>query len=149
MIYKLSITYQKITSALAFQFLNEMSSQFTPPLSTVVNLKGYADKLSKNAEFQLCKYYDTVLGLVAYYPNKSSNILYIPVVWVNRKYQGKGIAKQMLKDIILKGIQEDYASIELEVLKDNIVAYNLYLKLGFRILEDRGMKALMRYGIKS
>lgn len=60
------------------------------------------------------------------------------------KYRGLGIAKNMYRKFM-----EDHPSVEfwcLEVLANNIRAYNLYRQLGFEINEDVLVKEIEREG---
>ncbi|MFA6939830.1 MAG: GNAT family N-acetyltransferase [Clostridiaceae bacterium] len=49
------------------------------------------------------------------------------------KYQGKGLGRAMLNSLINQLISEGHKSITLEVNSENIRAYNLYTKNGFKI----------------
>lgn len=61
--------------------------------------------------------------------------------------QRKGIAKKMLNLLISNLRSKGYESISLEVVKDNIPAYNLYCEFGFTKKEDRNTKLLMELNL--
>ena len=127
--------------------LKEMSPQFSPALSDSLELDVYADKLANNASFLICSQDRQVKGAIVFYPNKTTSILYIPLVWVKIDSRSRGIAKLMFENLIEYGKQEAFSCIDLEVLKDNIAANNLYESLGFVKLKDRSAKYLMRLSI--
>ena len=56
-------------------------------------------------------------------------------VYVNRNYRRMGIAKRLI-EIMLDNMRE-CSNISLEVRKDNIEAYNLYSKFGFKTVSVR------------
>ena len=64
-------------------------------------------------------------------------------IQIDPLYQGKGIGKKILKAIITDAISEG-KSITLHVLKAN-QAQRLYLKLGFKIIEENEHSYLMKY----
>jgi len=64
-------------------------------------------------------------------------------IQIDPLYQGKGIGKKILKAIITDAISEG-KSITLHVLKVN-QAQRLYLKLGFKIIEENEHSYLMKY----
>ena len=125
--------------------LDKMSSQFNPSLASTLDIDEYATKLARNAKFLLCIYDGDVVGCIIFYTNISTSILYLPIVWVDSNYRGQAIAKKMFQAIIPYGKTRDINCIDLEVLKNNEIAYNLYKSLGFINIENRGSKILMRY----
>lgn len=139
----MTITYHRLSATATYELLEKMSSQFKPSLESTLNLKEYSLKLSKLAHFQISKIKCTVSGVIAYYPNIETRILYIPIVWVNKEFQGSGLSRIMLKEIISYAINNKFKNINLEVLKNNTPAYRLYESSGFIIQEDREDKYLM------
>lgn len=132
-----------------FKLLKEMSPQFIPSLEDSLNIEVYAEKLSNNATFLICNSNGKTIGTIVFYPNHTSSILYIPLVWVDKNFRGVGVARQMFKTLIEYGKDEGLVYIDLEVLKSNVPATNLYSSLGFYQLEDRNMKFLMRLDLNS
>lgn len=71
---------------------------------------------------------------------KSAEIPYIGIC-VGEEYQGKGVGKKLLENLIAKAGQEGKRGLRLTVMKDNERAIALYRKLGFYIVgEDRDPK---------
>lgn len=64
-------------------------------------------------------------------------------IQIDPLYQGKGIGKKILEQIINEANSEE-KSITLQVLKVN-KAQRLYLKLGFKIIEENEHSYLMKY----
>jgi len=78
----------------------------------------------------------TVVGVANLSVNKSSRVRHSGgiAIMVNRDYQGMGIGKALMKDLI--DIGDNWLMlirIELGALKDNEKAINLYKSLGFEI----------------
>ncbi|MBO5445305.1 MAG: GNAT family N-acetyltransferase [Muribaculaceae bacterium] len=109
-----------------------------------MDLDSYAEKLATNATFLLCKSSDLVVGAIVFYPNSSTSIIYIPLVWVDNDWRGQRIAKNMFMSLLQYGDSNKFKNIDLEVLKSNKEARCLYSSLGFSILEDRQSKFLLR-----
>ena len=127
------------------KLLLDVSTEFYPKLSDVVDLKEYAEKLSNHADFLICKNdTDLISGFIAYYTNTSTSIVYIPLICVKKPYRGQGLSKAMLSDLF-KSVSSDFKFCDLEVDKINNIAYNMYSEFGFKVHEDRISKYLMRY----
>lgn len=124
--------------------LKKMSHQFTPALSDSLNLDEYAEKLANYASFLTYSNNGQIDGAIVFYPNKTTSILYISLVWVEKDYRGRKIAKRMFERLIEYSKNEGFSSIDLEVLKNNITANHLYSSLGFYYADDRREKILMK-----
>ncbi len=68
------------------------------------------------------------------------NIIYLSIL---SKYQGRGIGKEVLRQLFDESEHEKKAII-LKVTKEN-PAYKLYLNLGFRIIDKDAIKYTMSY----
>jgi ribosomal protein S18 acetylase RimI-like enzyme len=128
--------------------LISFDNMFTPPLSSIVELSSYANKLGSSAKFVTCRHNNMIVGVIAYYSNDITQQIYIPYICVDRLYQGNGIAKNLF-NFLEDNICHDYKEMVLEVRKTNLVAYNLYLTLGFTIKECEGEKFLMSKSLLS
>lgn len=62
---------------------------------------------------------------------------------VEREYRRMGVGRKILKRI--KRIYKD-KNIFLEVMKENKIAYNLYVSEGFGLVEEKQRYYLMKYG---
>lgn len=110
--------------------LEACDNNFIPSLSSKVNIPEYSKKLvNKSVRFEA---WDRLLlvGLVAIYFNEAEKG-FISNVSLVKEYQGSGIAKRLINICIGYSTEKNIESIELEVNLNNIVALNLYYKLGF------------------
>ena len=144
---KIKFIEKNINEADALKLLKESSNSFYPPLSTEVNLISYSKKLSKYAKFIFGIEEGEAVGYIAFYLNDKEKQIYIPLICVSPKYQHMGIGTKMLSylESLYKG---QYETVGLEVVKENMNAYNFYVKQGFEVNEDRGSKFLMLKNIE-
>jgi len=73
-----------------------------------------------------------IVGYSLFHINKNS--IYIADVYVSPKYRGKGIAMKLLaaSENLKKRFKKKF--VEVDVSKKNRSAYNLYKKLGFKVI---------------
>ncbi len=128
------------------RLLFRMSSQFTPPLSQQFDIQGYAIKLSERAEFLILDD-EQVDSLVAFYTNHKEHKAYIPLVWVDGAKRRRGIGACMLTELHRHIKSEGIETVGLEVHKNNLSAFSLYSRLGYRVVEDRNDKWLMCFDL--
>ena len=139
----MTITEEKLTKKEVQEILQESNEVFTPALTcTGIDILSYSEKLSKFANFIVCKEHSDIVAYIAFYRNDEIGQLYIPLICVLPKYQHKGLATKMFKYLKVK-YRLQYRTIALEVLKQNDKAYEFYVKQGFMIAEDRKDKFLM------
>ncbi len=127
----------------AYTLLQMCDQEFQPSLSQTMDLKKYAQKLSEKAQFVLALDKGEMAGFVAYYLNDDGHFIYVPLIWVSKVYQRKGIGQNLighLSELALIG----YSSICLEVLKTNTTALAFYKNEKFEEEEDRGEKFLLK-----
>lgn len=133
----------KLSKKSVYDLLMKCEKDFTPSLScSIVNLDGYAEKLSKNAEFVLSSEAEENIGFLAFYKNKESGFLYIPLIWVSKKHQNRGIGQKMLNHLI-ENREEGIKGVRLEVRKNNENAVSFYKQSGFEIIGDHDEKYLL------
>ena len=127
--------------------LKSCDNQFVPHLSSKVELNEYSKKIvDKAIRFEAWDK-KALIGLVAAYCNKLEGFLYITNVSVEIKYQGVGIAKQLLHSSIVFANENNLNFIELEVNKKNQNAINLYKKLKFENLKENSESYFFTYKI--
>jgi ribosomal protein S18 acetylase RimI-like enzyme len=68
----------------------------------------------------------------------ATNIVYITNVSLRSRYNGHGIASELMKACLKKAKQSKFMKIDLKVLIGNIPAINLYKKFGFKACEKEG-----------
>ena len=131
------------------ELLNKFSMEFDPPLSSRVDIKAYAEKLSRYANFLIAEEQNRVIGYLAFYKNQNAMELYITSLCVSNTYRGKGIGKKLLDHLCNIGLSEGYPSISLEVRKNNKNAFGFYKKMQFEISQTRSETILMNKRISS
>jgi ribosomal-protein-alanine N-acetyltransferase len=128
--------------------LNKCNNSFVPPLNTRINIADYAKKIFNNAiTFEAWKDKELV-GLIATYFNKETNLGFITNVSVMKEYMGAGIASKLLKMCIEYAAKLNYSEIKLEVFKDNVPAVNFYKKYNFAQIETQNDSLIMNHIIK-
>ena len=72
--------------------------------------------------------------------NHDYNEAYRQVKWsVRRKFSGRGLAKQLVQEVIDMAENSGIRTIRLDVLKGNLPAEKVYLKMGFRYVDTLPM----------
>ena len=112
------------------QFLYESKDEYEKPLNERIDIEQYALKLYSKSSFVICKDKKSIIGMICCYTNRPP-IGYISNVCILSKYQGKGIFKHMFIKLIQLCNQQNIKTIQLEVGKINLKAYNVYKHFGF------------------
>jgi ribosomal protein S18 acetylase RimI-like enzyme len=115
----------------------------------------YADNISEEEDLKIRKYIDKFLpnsindyknividGKIngcLLLTNKDNNLL-LDEIYIEKKYQGKGIGTDIIKSIL-----KEHNEVYLYVYKKNTNAINLYKKLGFKIHEETLTRYYMKY----
>lgn len=122
-------------------------------LKTIVE---YAKSLSEEEMTKIDNYiYESVPTLIKEYKNiiynkkiigsilirKIDDGLLLDEIFIEKEYRNKGIGSSIIKNYVL---DNDY-NIYLWVYKDNIKAFNLYKKLGFKIKEETDSRYYMEF----
>ena len=68
-----------------------------------------------------------------------SEVLMIHTLGVRRKFSGRGLAKQLVQEVIDMAENSGIRAIRLDVLKGNLPAEKVYLKMGFRYVDTLPM----------
>ena len=124
------------------EHLNECSKNFTPPLSSYVNIKEYSNKIyNKSTRLEVFEG-DKLVGLIACYSNNEE---YVWVTNVSTTTPGKGVAEHLLK-ILFKNTHK---SIKLEVNKNNERAIKFYSKNKFTQIEEKPNVFVMEHKVRN
>lgn len=137
----MELKIEKLDQTEVLEILKTSDCQFSPPLSTVVELEAYSLKLSSKAFFSIATEGSDTCGVVAYYLNDSINQIYIPYVFVYEPFRNRHLATRLIEYIIQSN--KKYTSVALEVVKTNQAALNLYRNMHFEIKENREHTYLM------
>lgn len=136
-------SFVKMTQQAVCNLLADFDMNFSPPLSSTIDLTEYSQKLSTNARFIIVYDEGKVVGFISFYLNNEEKMIYIPLISVKRDgYQHKGIG-QLMFEILKNSAKRSFYSIRLEVLKNNAQAVKFYCMQGFKVIEDRDDKRLM------
>ncbi len=124
--------------------LYECDTQFSPFLSSYVDIDNYAEKIKNNALTIEAWHNNKLVGLVACYANDIKLIeAYITNVSVLDTYSKKGIASSLLDNCINLIQKKGFKSISLEVNSNNNTTLQFYKKFGFRQASQKGNVLLM------
>lgn len=139
--------YNECSYESIYNYLVQIDSLFSPPLSMRVRLEEYAKKLKKNARVYAYVVDLEIVAAIFYYVNNKE--AYIPVLSCIVKHSGQGLmlklVKKMERDLVLEGL----SSIALTTWLGSR-ALNFYIKSGFaieNIVQDRpdsGKTVLLR-----
>jgi ribosomal protein S18 acetylase RimI-like enzyme len=111
-------------------------ASFTPPLSERVDIRDYAAKLSAHAMRFEAWDDETLIGLVAAYPDQTHGRMFISNVSVLPEWRGRGVAAGLLARCGDAARDLGLRSMVLEVAEENVAARRLYERLGFESTAD-------------
>ncbi len=131
------------------KLLDEFDMEFDPHLSSYVDIKEYAEKLSRYANFLIAEEQGRVMGHLAFYKNQNAMELYVTSLCVFNVYRGKGVGKQLLNYLCNIGFSEGYTNISLEMRKDNKNTLGFYKKMQFEISQTKCETILMNRRIRA
>jgi len=124
----------KASKAQLAEHLRVCDADFVPPLSDRVKIERYAAKLEQKATRFEAWFDNKLIGLVAaYFNDQEKQCAFITSVSVLRKWTGKGLALQLMKQCIRHAKATDMEQLNLEVAIDNHPAISLYEKNGFTV----------------
>ena len=99
-------------------FYNENINTFNPPIDTQVSsVEEYANKIINNAVIFEAWISNKLVGLIAaYFNNYETKIGFITSVVILPEYQKQGIAKTLLKNVLVFAKENNFSIIKLEVM---------------------------------
>lgn len=105
---------------------------FSPPLSSRIEIGDYAKKIVRNAVRFEAWSENTLVGLVAAYCNdRDTGDAYITSVSVLKAWARKGIASRLVEQAVEHASRSGMRRVRLQVEKNNMTAIKLYEKFGF------------------
>ncbi|MRJ45168.1 GNAT family N-acetyltransferase [Idiomarina loihiensis] len=120
-----------------YRYLVDVNKDFTPPLSKRVDVKRYAQKLSLSAINLFVSLDGNDVAHAAFYANdRVKSQSFLTSISVKREVRGQGIGNALMKEVILRVKLAGMKKIFLEVDSSNMNAVQLYMKMGFRFLDD-------------
>jgi ribosomal protein S18 acetylase RimI-like enzyme len=139
----------RATEAEITQHLRECDAAFTPPLSQRLDLQQYGQKILNHAVRFEAWSGNTLAGLVAAYCNDPDNrTAYITSVSVLQKWQGRGIARRLLRQCIEHARRSAMRQVSLEVARNDAAAIGLYEKAGFVSGDARDISMMMHLSLQ-
>ncbi|HIX05720.1 MAG TPA: GNAT family N-acetyltransferase [Candidatus Fournierella pullicola] len=124
-------------------YFDVADDSFKPKLSSRLDVKAYVDKICNYASLIWCMYEGRDIGLCAFYANRPP-MAFITSLSVLEEYQGYGLAKRLLEEMVERCTQNGFKKITLEVYKANTRAQQLYLKMGFAFSTKDDEKYVMQ-----
>jgi ribosomal protein S18 acetylase RimI-like enzyme len=119
-------------------------ARFIPPLSSRIEIEGYAHKIFAKATRFEAWAEGSLIGLLAIYCNDSrSRLAYITNVSVLETPPGSRIASQLMERSIGYLRESDCGRVELEVDRENQRAIRLYERYGFVANKVNGRAIIM------
>lgn len=123
------------------------------PLSEHVKQNLAAELAKRNDAFTIIAYVDgRPAGLANCFEGFSTfsckPLINIHDLAVHRDYRGKGLSKHLMQKVTEEGKSRQCCKVTLEVLTGNKVAYNAYLKFGFKPYElkpENGSATFMEF----
>lgn len=114
------------------EHLLRCDADFLPPLSSRVEIKGYAKKIASKATRLEAWSDGALVGLVAVYcDDQETGIAYITSISVLREWTRKGIAAHLMSQCVKHSTASGMHQLSLEVATNNLPAIKLYEKCGF------------------
>lgn len=145
-----NITFSQNTasSEQIHQHLNECDGDFTPRLSTRVNIIEYSIKIENRAYLFEAWTDNKLVGLLAiYFNDQPIKYGYITNMSINNNYYRKGIANHLLQLAINYAKEKSFNIIRLEVNRSNDSAIKLYLKHSFYEIHNKDEYLIMELNI--
>ena len=138
--------------ATKYEILNhllEVDNLFTPHLSSKVNLKSFSLQIYDCAITIEAWNENKLVGLLSAYFNDFKNKSgFINHIAVSSKFQNLGISIKLLKKSFAYAKKNEFKSINLEVAKKNTIAMDIYIKLGFKSIDENTNNIIMGKKLK-
>lgn len=115
--------------------LKKFDNIFPINISEKINLKEYSHKLFKFAKTYKVFMNSECIGFISFYINENSKISYLTLLAIEKKFQGKGIGKMLIKLFEQISIENKMEIMELEVFNENKKAIKFYEKNGFNFFK--------------
>lgn len=132
----MNIVFQKgdLTIDELYEFIKRTDNQFSPSLSSRVNLQKYSEKLVMNSTIIYAKEKNKIIGLLAFYANDfKPDFAFITLICVLKEYEGNGIGTRLMNNCISLVKEKGFRLIKLEADTDTENIISFYTKNGFQI----------------
>jgi len=142
----LKYTVQIASKEQIYSHLKSCDGDFTPRLSSRVDLRDYAAKMfEKSVSFEAWQ--DNVLvGMInVYLDDVSCQTGFITNVSILKAYRGQGVASNLVAVCLEHSRNLSFTRIKLEVSRENSTALRLYSRAGFEVIGQSGENLLMEH----
>lgn len=142
----ISILIGKINESYLFKYLTDADNDFYEPLSDRVDLNIFSKKLHELSTTFVIVYKENVAGLIAsYFYDKPSLKGFITLVHIKQSFRGIHLSDFLVESVKSYANSISFKYIDLMVYKNNVSAYNLYIKHGFTVIEEKNGRCHMRW----
>ena len=94
------------------------------------------------AKYQIIMLHQTQVGVLVL--EEQVEAIFLGLIEISLAYQGQGLGSQVIQDVCALA-QEKSLPLELHVLKTNPRAKSLYERLGFKVIEEREERYVMKW----
>lgn len=128
------------------EYLDNYDRDFYEPLSTRVNLDVFAEKLHNLSTTFIIVCKGQIAGLLAsYFYDIQSRKGFITLVHINSKFRGQHLSNYLVRTVQSYAISINFQYIDLMVYRDNVSAFGLYGKYGFKVMDENNGRCAMRW----
>ena len=122
-------------------FLQEIDSDVIPSLSSRKNLGDYSSKICRFSVCVVAWHENHIVGLSSAYCNDlKTRIGFLTLIAVARDFRCQGLATDLLNETIRVAKSKKMEKLILETNINNKRAISLYIKRGFKVVEDEPKK---------
>lgn len=133
------------------EYIETYDKDFYIPLSSRVDIELFAKKISDlSTTFLVVK--DGVVGglICSYFYQPETKKGFITLVHTKHEFRGQHLSVHLLDALKKYAVDNGFESVDLFVSKQQIAAYNLYLKHGFELIEEgENGRCAMRWIVKN
>ena len=98
------------------------------------NLKGIGKLIEEGAVFKVVMENGSIIGFCEY--KKEEERLFLSKLYARKDQRGKGVGRFMFEDVKKYAIENGLNKIYLTVNKGNTPSYQIYLHLGFKVIDS-------------
>lgn len=104
----------------------------------------FTDKLLQKSTMWFHVVNGTIVGFIAYYDNDPTlETAFGTMMVVDKSFKGKGLGRILFDQMVNSCKQKGFKNLSFQVHKDNTIAYDLYLRSGFKVTSETEDKLFM------
>lgn len=115
-------------------YMREHDNDFTPPISSKVEIEEYVKKLTTHGKVILCNFNDKIIGVAAFYCN-SADFAFLSYLSVDKKHRKQGIANKLISRMIKYCETTPVSGIKTNTWKNN-KAIDFYKANSFKVIDS-------------